>query len=134
MADDESKSREGAAMTQEQFALLMGAFSASHAREWRRDSPSFALRFDLDRRTPQRRLLSGHDMRSPISTSARATTIKRRSMPKWTRGVVQEYTADELTEEKRIEKAERTAELKRRKKKASSAQSSRSRPLSVSAA
>ena len=32
MADDESESREGAAMTQDQFALLMGAFSASHAR------------------------------------------------------------------------------------------------------
>ena len=32
MADDESESREGAAMTQDQFALLMGAFSASQAR------------------------------------------------------------------------------------------------------
>ena len=31
MADDESESREGAAMTQDQFALLMGAFSASQA-------------------------------------------------------------------------------------------------------
>ena len=47
---------------------------------------------------------------------------------------MQEYTADELAEdsgdEKRLEKAERAAELKaakRRKKKASSAQSSRSR-------
>ena len=53
-------------------------------------------------------------------------------------GVVQEYTADELAEdsgdEKRLEKAERAAELKaakRRKKKASSVQSSRSRSLSV---
>ena len=68
----------------------------------------------------------------------RATNIKRRSMPKWTRVVVQKYTADELAEdsgnEKRLEKAERAAELKaakRRKKKASSAQSSRSRSLSV---
>ena len=32
MADDESESREGAAMTQDQFAFLMGAFSASQAR------------------------------------------------------------------------------------------------------
>ena len=32
MADDESESREGAAMTQDQFALLMRAFSASQAR------------------------------------------------------------------------------------------------------
>ena len=32
MADDESESREGAAMTQDQFALLMGAFRASQAR------------------------------------------------------------------------------------------------------
>ena len=71
----------------------------------------------------------------------RATKIKRRSMPKWTRVVVQEYTGDELSEdsgdEKRLEKAERAAELKaakRRKKKASSAQSSRSRSLSVPAA
>ena len=54
---------------------------------------------------------------------------------------MQEYTADELAEdsgdEKRLEKAERAAELKaakRRKKKASSAQSSRSRSLSVPAA
>ena len=53
-------------------------------------------------------------------------------------GVVQEYTANELAEdsgdEKRLEKAERAAELKaakRRKKKASSVQSSRSRSLSV---
>ena len=138
--------------------------------------PSFALRFDLGRRTPQRRHLSRHDMRNPTSTSARATKIKLRSMPKsiaeaehqieeagpstapalerakealkkgrkfisdrqklikiadrsehgW--GVVQEYTADELAEdsgdEKRLEKAERAAELKaakRRKKKASPA-------------
>ena len=56
-------------------------------------------------------------------------------------GVVQEYTADELAEdsgdEKRLEKAERAAELKaakRRKKKASSAQSSGSHSLSVPAA
>ena len=54
---------------------------------------------------------------------------------------MQEYTADELAEdsgdEKRLEKAERAAELKaakRRKKKASSAQSSRSCSLSVPAA
>ena len=33
MADDESESREGAAITQDQFALLMGAFSASQTRE-----------------------------------------------------------------------------------------------------
>ena len=129
MADDESESCEGAAMTQDQFAFLMGP-SAPRRREWRRDSPSFALRFDLGKRTQQRRLLSGNDMKSPM----RATKIKRRSMPKWTRVVVQEYTADELAEdsgdEKRLEKAERAAELKaakRRKKKASSAQSSRSR-------
>ena len=32
MAYDESESREGAAMTQDQFALLMVAFSASQAR------------------------------------------------------------------------------------------------------
>ena len=32
MADEESESREGAATTQDQFALLMGAFSASQAR------------------------------------------------------------------------------------------------------
>ena len=32
MADEESESRGGAAMTQDQFALLMGAFSASQAR------------------------------------------------------------------------------------------------------
>ena len=32
MADDESESREGAAMTEDQFALLIGAFSASQAR------------------------------------------------------------------------------------------------------
>ena len=51
---------------------------------------------------------------------------------------MQEYTADELAEdsgdEKRLEKAEMVAELKaakRRKKKASSVQSSRSRSLSV---
>ena len=31
LADDESESREGAAMTQDQFALLMGAFSALQA-------------------------------------------------------------------------------------------------------
>ena len=51
---------------------------------------------------------------------------------------MQEYTADELAEdsgdEKRLEKVEKAAELKaakRRKKKASSVQSSRSRSLSV---
>ena len=32
MADEESESREGAAMTQDQFSLLMGAFSASQTR------------------------------------------------------------------------------------------------------
>ena len=32
MADDESESREGAAMTQDQFALLMGTFSALQAQ------------------------------------------------------------------------------------------------------
>ena len=155
----------------------------------RRDSPSFALRFDLGRRTPQRRLLSGHDNKKPyeykrksnqdqaafdakvdeavaesehqieeagpstapalehakealkkgrqfISDRQKLVKIADRAEHGW--GVVQEYTADELAEdsgdEKRLEKAERAAELKaakRRKKKASSAQSSRSHSLSV---
>ena len=74
--------------------------------------------------------------RKIISDRQKLIKIADRSEHGW--GVVQEYTADELAEdsgdEKRLEKAERAAELKaakRCKKKANSAQSSRSRSLSV---
>ena len=81
MADEESESREGAAMTQDQFSLLMGAFSASQTRMEERFA-EFRAEIRLG---PQRRHSSGRGMRNHTSTSARATRSRRRSMPKWTR-------------------------------------------------
>ena len=188
MADEESESREGAAMTQDQFSLLMGAFSASQTRieerfaEFRaeirlgqEDAAAKALKraryekpYEYKRKGNQEQAAFNAKVDEAVAEAelhieeagpSTAPALERakealkkgrqflaerqklikvadRSEHGW--GVVQDYTADELAEdsgdEKRLEKAERAAELKaakRRKKKASSVQSSRSRSLSV---
>ena len=190
MADEESESREGAAMTQDQFSLLMGAFSASQTRieerfaefraeirlgqedaaakalkraryekpyEYKRkgNQEQAAFNAKVDEAVAEAELLIEEAGPSTAPAMERAkealkkgrqflaerqklisSSVADRSEHGW--GVVQEYTADELAEdlgdEKRLEKAEKAAELKaakRGKKKASSAQSSRSCSLSV---
>ena len=85
MADEESESRKGAAMTQDQFSLLMGAFSASQTRMEERFS-EFRAEIRLGQEDAAAKALkSGRGMRNHTSTSVRATNSKRRSMPKWTR-------------------------------------------------
>ena len=179
MADEESESREGAAMTQDQFSLLMGAFSASQTRMEERfaefraeirleqeDAAAKALKraryekpYEYKRKGNQEQaafnakvdeavaeaelhIEEAGPSTAPALERAKEALKKGRQFlaerQKLIKGVVQEYTADELAEdlgdEKRLEKTERAAELKaakRRKKKASSVQSSRSRSLSV---
>ena len=172
-------------MTQVQFSLLMGAFSASQTRMEERfaefraeirlgqeDTAAKALKraryekpYEYKRKGNQEQAAFNAKVDEAVAEAellieeagpSTAPALERakealkkgrqflaerqklikvagRSEHGW--GVVQECTADELAEdsgdEKRLEKAERAAELKRRKKKASSVQSSRSRSLSV---
>ena len=128
MTDEESESREGAAMTQDQFSLLMGAFSASQTRMEERFA-EFRAEIRLGQEDAAAKALKRARYEKPYEYKRKGNQEQAAFNAKVDEAVAEAELLIEEAGPSTAPALERAKEAL--KKKASSVQSSRSRSLSV---